>query len=48
MEEADVATLAAVLLAPDALSASGIGPSEDLFFRAVEQIHPGLPAQAAA
>ncbi len=48
VEEADVATLAAVLLAPDALSASGIGPSEDLFFRAVEQIHPGLPAQAAA
>jgi len=43
-----IAELAALLLAPDALSASGIGPSEERFLAAVEQIHPGLPAQAAA
>jgi len=48
VEEADLAELAAVLLAPEALSASGIGPSEDRFLAAVEQVHPGLPAQAAA
>jgi predicted Zn-dependent peptidase len=48
VEEADLATLAAVLLAPEGLSASGIGPSEDRFLAAVEQVHPGLPAQAAA
>jgi predicted Zn-dependent peptidase len=48
VEEADIATLAALLLAPEALSASGIGPSEDRFLAAVEQVHPGLPAQAAA
>jgi predicted Zn-dependent peptidase len=48
VEEADIATLAAVLMAPEGLSASGIGPSEERFVRAVEQVHPGLPAQAAA
>ena len=48
VEESDLAELAALLLAPDALSASGIGPSEDRFLAAVEQVHPGLPARAAA
>ena len=48
VEESDVAELAALLLAPETLSASGIGPSEEHFLAAVEQVHPGLPAQAAA
>jgi predicted Zn-dependent peptidase len=48
VEESDVADLAALLLAPETLSASGIGPSEERFLAAVEQVHPGLPAQAAA
>ena len=48
VDAAEIAELAAVLLAPDALSASGIGPDEDRFLAAVEQIHPGLPALAAA
>jgi predicted Zn-dependent peptidase len=45
---AELAELATVLLAPDSLSASGIGPNEDKFLAAVEHVHPGLPAQAAA
>jgi predicted Zn-dependent peptidase len=48
VEASALAELASVLLAPDALSASGIGPREDRFLKAVEQIHPGLPSQAAA
>jgi predicted Zn-dependent peptidase len=48
VEESDVAELAALLLAPETLSAGGIGPSEERFLAAVEQVHPGLPAQAAA
>jgi predicted Zn-dependent peptidase len=44
----ELAELAGMLLAPDVLSASGIGPDESRFLAAVEQIHPGLPAQAAA
>ena len=44
----EIAGLAAVLLAPETLSASGIGPSEDRFLAAVEQVHPGLPSRAAA
>jgi predicted Zn-dependent peptidase len=48
VEESDVAELAALLLSPQTLSASGIGPSEERFLAAVEQVHPGLPAQAAA
>jgi predicted Zn-dependent peptidase len=44
----ELAELAGMLLAPDALSAGGIGPDESRFLAAVEQIHPGLPAQAAA
>jgi predicted Zn-dependent peptidase len=47
--EADgVAGLAGLLLAPERLSAAGIGPSEERFVAAVERIHPGLPAAAAA
>jgi hypothetical protein len=48
VDAGEIAELAAVLLAPDTLSASGIGPNEDRFLAAVEQVHPGLPAQAAA
>jgi predicted Zn-dependent peptidase len=48
VEPSGLSELAAMLLAPTALSASGIGPNEDRFLGAVEQIHPGLPAQAAA
>jgi predicted Zn-dependent peptidase len=46
--EADLAELAGLLLAPETLSASGIGPSEERFLAAVEQVHPGLPARDAA
>jgi dihydrodipicolinate reductase len=38
--EADVAGLAAELLSPGALSAAGIGPSEERFRAAVERINP--------
>ena len=48
VDAGELAELAAVLLAPDSLSASGIGPGEERFLAAVEQVHPGLPAQAAA
>ena len=43
-----VAQLAAALLAPERLSAAGIGPSESAFRAAVERIHPGLAERAAA
>ena len=43
-----VAELAAALLAPEKLSASGIGPSEERFRDAVRRITPELPARAAA
>jgi predicted Zn-dependent peptidase len=48
VEESDLGELAGLLLAPETLSASGIGPSEERFLAAVEQVHPGLPARAAA
>jgi hypothetical protein len=44
----DLAELCAVLLAPDGLSASGVGPDEDRFRSAVERANPGLLARAAA
>jgi len=47
VETSGLAELAAVLLAPERLSAAAIGPSEDRFLAAVERIHPGLAAQAA-
>ena len=43
----DVAALAAELLAPDVLSAAGIGPSEERFHAAVERVNPALLARAA-
>jgi predicted Zn-dependent peptidase len=43
-----LAELAAVLLAPEKLSAAGIGPSEERFLEAVERINPALPSSAAA
>ncbi len=43
-----VAELAGVLLAPDKLSAAGIGPSEERFRDGVRRITPELPARAAA
>ena len=48
VEAEALAELAGLLLAPERLSAAGIGPSEDHFLAAVERIHPGLPAAAAA
>jgi predicted Zn-dependent peptidase len=45
--EADaLAELAGVLLAPEKLSAAGIGPAEERFLAAVERVNPGL-AKAA-
>jgi len=43
-----VAELASLILAPERLSASGIGPSEARFKRALGRLHPGLRALAAA
>jgi predicted Zn-dependent peptidase len=47
VEASAVAELAGVLLAPDSLSAAGIGPDEDQFLAAVDRVHPGLRSQAA-
>ncbi len=47
--EADaLSELASVLLAPERLSAAGIGPSEERFHEAVERVNPGLAAARAA
>src|SRR5262249_33666650 len=46
VEAAAVCALAAELLAPERLSAAGIGPSEDLFLEAVGRATPAL-ARAA-
>jgi predicted Zn-dependent peptidase len=46
VEATDVAELASVLLAPERLSAAGIGPNEERFRAAVERVHPGLAAAA--
>jgi predicted Zn-dependent peptidase len=43
-----IAELAAVLLPPERLSASGVGPDEDRFRRAVERASASLVARAAA
>jgi predicted Zn-dependent peptidase len=43
----DVAELASELLRPTSLSAAGIGPSEERFREAVENVNPGLLARAA-
>ena len=44
VEPAAVAELASVLLAPEALSAAGIGPDEDRFLAGVEHVQPGTQA----
>jgi predicted Zn-dependent peptidase len=44
VQAGEVAELAEVLLAPEHLSASGIGPDEDRFTRAVERVSPSLAA----
>jgi predicted Zn-dependent peptidase len=43
----DVAALARDVLAPERLSAAGIGPREERFRAAVERVNPGLLARAA-
>jgi len=43
-----LAELASVLLAPERLSAAGIGPREDLFSDAVRRVNPNLSSRAAA
>ena len=47
VERDAVAGLAALLLAPERLSAAGIGPSEDRFREAVALVNPALEAVAA-
>jgi predicted Zn-dependent peptidase len=44
----DLAELCAVLLAPEQLSASGVGAKEEIFRAAVERANPALLARAAA
>jgi predicted Zn-dependent peptidase len=48
VEAGAVADLAGVLLAPERLSAAGIGTDETRFREAVDRVNPGLPARAAA
>ena len=48
VEHDEVAELASVLLQPELLSASGIGPDEDVFASAVANVNPGLVRRAAA
>jgi predicted Zn-dependent peptidase len=43
-----IAELAALLLAPERLSAAGIGPGEELFRESVAQLNPALAAPLAA
>jgi predicted Zn-dependent peptidase len=48
VDEEELSELASVLLAPDRLSASGVGPDEDRFRSAVERANAGLVTPAAA
>jgi predicted Zn-dependent peptidase len=48
VDEDALAELAGVLLAPDRLSASGVGPDEDTFRAAVQHANANLVARAAA
>jgi predicted Zn-dependent peptidase len=48
VDEDAIAELAVVLLAPERLSAAGVGPDEDRFLEAVQQANPALVARAAA
>jgi predicted Zn-dependent peptidase len=47
VEATELAELASVLLAPELLSASGIGPDEDRFAAAVDRVNPALVPTAA-
>jgi predicted Zn-dependent peptidase len=48
VEPEQVTELAGLLLAPDRLSAAGVGPREDRFLDAVGRVNAGLVARAAA
>jgi predicted Zn-dependent peptidase len=48
VEPEAVSELAGLLLAPERLSAAGVGPSEERFHEAVERLNPALVARAAA
>ena len=48
VEASAVSELAAVLLAPERISAAGIGPDEGRFLAAVEGGYPELSGRAAA
>jgi predicted Zn-dependent peptidase len=48
VDEDEVAELASVLLAPERLSAAGIGPDEARFTEAIAQVNPALVRAAAA
>jgi predicted Zn-dependent peptidase len=48
VDEDALAELAGVLLAPDRLSASGVGPDEEIFRTAVQHANANLVARAAA
>jgi len=48
VEPEQVVDLAGLLLAPERMSAAGVGPREDRFLDAVERINPALVARAAA
>jgi predicted Zn-dependent peptidase len=48
VEPEQVTDLAGLLFAPERLSAAGVGPREERFLDAVEQINPALIARAAA
>jgi predicted Zn-dependent peptidase len=47
VDAAEIAEVAAELLAPERLSAAGIGPNEEPFRAAVERVNPSLLARAA-
>jgi predicted Zn-dependent peptidase len=48
VEPAAIAELADLLLAPESVSAAGVGPSEERFLAAVRRVNPALVERAAA
>jgi hypothetical protein len=46
VEPDELAELASLLLDSERISAAGIGPDEDVFLRAVEQVNPALAVAA--
>jgi predicted Zn-dependent peptidase len=48
VEPGQVTELAGLLLAPERLSAAGVGPREERFLQAFERLNPALVARAAA